>query len=340
MIKTITLCISILFIGIQSFSQKSNLIFFSEGGELFQVYLNGTLQNERPNNNLKIEDLPSSNYKARIVFADTAFRQTIKTIYLKEFTETTFNVRRKEETAVGNKFKSLGNSLSRDLNMKSAEKGPEELYVIRWFSDKALAVATENNVVVYQSTTPTTISTQQSSNANISTQATTTSTTVSTSTVAPTTYGDQVSVKANIAGMDFNMSVNDNMSDVESSSTVTTTQTVTTSGNVVIVDNTSATGCQPMSPSNFSSALNSVEAKDFEDTKKTMAKQIIDANCFSSSQIKQLLGVFDFEDSKLSIAKYAYDKTVDKNNYYQVNDAFQFDSSITDLNKYIAKKGK
>ena len=237
-------------------------------------------------------------------------------------------------------MKSLGNSLSRDLNMKQAENGPEELYVIRWFSDKALAVATENNVVVYQSTTPTNISTQQSSNANISTQATTTSTTVSTSTVAPTTYGDQVSVKANVAGMNIDMSVSDNTNNVESSSTVTTTQTVTTSGNTIVVDNIGSVDCQPMSPGNFSSAVNSVENKDFEDTKKTMAKQIIDGNCFYASQIKELLSVFDFEDSKLTIAKYAYDKTLDKNNYYQVNDAFQFDASITDLNKYIAKKAK
>ena len=307
------LCYILSFFSITSFSQKSNLILFSENGETFSVYLNGIIQNDRPNNNLKIEGLPSGNYKARVVFSDTALKQTIKTIYLKEYTETTFNVKRKEETAVGNKMKSLGNTISRDLNMKQAEKGQEELYVIKWFSDKALAVATENNVVVYQSTTPTTINTHESTNANVATQASTTSTTVTTTTSVPT-YGDQVSVKANVSGMNLDMSINDNTSYVESSSSVTTTQTISTSGNAAILSNERPVECQPMNPGNFSSALNSVEAKDFEDTKKVMAKQIIDANCFYASQIKQMLGVFDFEDSKLFIAKYAYDKAVDKNN--------------------------
>jgi hypothetical protein len=38
----------------------------------------------------------------------------------------------------------------------------------------------------------------------------------------------------------------------------------------------------------------------------------------------------------LTFAKEAHEKCVDKNNYFKVNDAFSFSSSVEDLNKSIA----
>ena len=123
--------------------------------------------------------------------------------------------------------------------------------------------------------------------------------------------------------------------------TTTTTHTVTTHGNVNIVNSGAViVDTTPMNQADFTVALNAIEEKDFEDTKKVYAKQIVDANYFASAQVKQLLDVLNFEDTKLEIAKYAYSKTVDQNNYYLVNDAFEFESSIESLNKYISKLSK
>jgi hypothetical protein len=47
------------------------------------------------------------------------------------------------------------------------------------------------------------------------------------------------------------------------------------------------------------------------------------------------MGLFSFEDSKLEWAEYAYGKTTDPNNYYQLNDGFTFSSSVDSLNEYI-----
>lgn len=314
------------------FSQNANVSFFSEDGEPFYVYLNGTLQNQNATNNIKIEDLPSNNYKAKIIFSDTTLHQSTKTIFLKGNTETVFNIKQKEETAVGNKMKSLGTSLSRDLNMKQPEKGPAELYAVKWFSERDLTV-TNQAVYQQQEVRP---STSTPIRVNESVRTTSTTTTTGTATMP----AEQVSVKANMMGMNLSMEVNDN-TNIQSSSTVTTTHSVTTYGNANFVNNGAVVvDCRPMSSGEFASAVNSVEAKDFEDTRKAMAKQIIDANCLYAAQVKQLLGAFSFEDAKLEIAKYAYSKTVDQNKYYQVNDAFDFESSIEDLNKYIAKQNK
>jgi hypothetical protein len=96
----------------------------------------------------------------------------------------------------------------------------------------------------------------------------------------------------------------------------------------------------PISSASFESAKNSIKSKPFEDSKMTVAKQIINANCFTASQVKDFMGLFTYEESKLEIAKFCYKKTVDRGNYYQVNDAFTYSSSIDDLNEYIQGSGE
>jgi len=90
-----------------------------------------------------------------------------------------------------------------------------------------------------------------------------------------------------------------------------------------------------MTDSEFSDVKKSIEAKSFEDSKITLAKQVGSSRCFTVDQVKGLMGLFSFEDSKLDIAKYAYERTFDIDNYYKVNDAFTFETSIDDLNGYI-----
>jgi len=46
------------------------------------------------------------------------------------------------------------------------------------------------------------------------------------------------------------------------------------------------------------------------------------------------MNTFSFEDTKLEFAKYAYERTYDIGNYYKLNDAFSFESSIEELNEY------
>jgi len=45
--------------------------------------------------------------------------------------------------------------------------------------------------------------------------------------------------------------------------------------------------------------------------------------------------LFAFEDSRLNFAKFAYAYTLDLGNFYKVNDAFTFETSVDELNRYI-----
>ncbi len=98
-----------------------------------------------------------------------------------------------------------------------------------------------------------------------------------------------------------------------------------------------AIGCRnPMANQSFQAALQTIKAKSFEDSKLTIAKQIANSNCLLSIQVKHILDIFSFEDDKLEFAKHAYHHTYDIGNYFQVNDAFDFESSIDELNEYIS----
>lgn len=162
-------------------------------------------------------------------------------------------------------------------------------------------------------------------------------------------------VGVNVNGMGVGMNVNINATDMGttsmSSSSTTTTTTTSTNGGVVTNGNMNTTGngqtyvlqgyngvygCPyPMSQSNFEQAKQSIKSKGFDESKLTIAKQIIGTNCLLCSQIKELMKLMSFEESKLDLAKFAWGYTLDRGNYYQLNDAFSFESSIEELDNYI-----
>lgn len=94
-------------------------------------------------------------------------------------------------------------------------------------------------------------------------------------------------------------------------------------------------GYRKMSDRDFSEFKKLISDRTFESTKLNMSKNVIDINYFSTEQVRELLGLFTFESSKLEIAKYVYKKTIDKKNYFRLYDMFTFESSVTVLDDFI-----
>jgi hypothetical protein len=90
-----------------------------------------------------------------------------------------------------------------------------------------------------------------------------------------------------------------------------------------------------MSDFDFNQAKENLRKEWFENTRVSTAKFIMDRNYFTSQQVKELLQLFTFENNKLDLAKYAYRKTMDRRNYYIVNDVFAFANSKDELARYI-----
>ena len=312
--EMITLCMT-LFSFLASNAQTSNAIFFTENGEQFNLVLNGILQNEKAETNVKLTGLNAPSYKVRILFTDKTLGYTDYNLNFMEMgAEVTFNIRK---------------------NSKGA-------YIVRYVSEVPLAQApppASGQTVIVYSATP---------------AAATSTTTTRQSTTSTTGSPDNVSINMGVNvdehGGGVNMNVSGMNGHVEGSSTTTTTTTYSTTtttndhdapsqpATVVYVDGYNGKiGCPvPMSRADFDSFKGSLTSKSFEDSKMTMAKQVLNSNCLTSSQVREVMGLFTYEQTKLDFAKYAYGHTYDIGNYFKVNDAFGYESSIDELNDYIS----
>jgi hypothetical protein len=158
-------------------------------------------------------------------------------------------------------------------------------------------------------------------------------------------------------GVNMNLGINMTGMDGAGTTTTTTTKTTTTTtysssstgggipDNRPPVNNTpppppsNSNGCvYPASSADMGNLKGSIQKQSFSDNKMNVAKTFLKNKCLSVSQIKDVMGLFSFEADKLSFAKLAYDRCVDKENYYMVSDAFSFSSSNDELTDYINSK--
>ena len=294
--KKILSLLVILLAAVAGKSQTSNLAFFTENGERFSVVLNGMLQNGIPETYIKVTDLPAPNYKLKIIFLDKRLGELNKTVFAEIDHEATYAVR----------------------------PGKKGRYVLRLMNSYPLMQAplpAPGQVVVgYQ---PNGVAP---------------GTNVTTTVINNTTINNNVNVSANGVGNNVNI-VNDNQG--AGSQDVTNK---TGGGHqhgydpklYVMPGYNGPYGCPwPMAEPDFIQAKQSIASKTFEDSKLTIAKQIVGSNCLQSSQVREIMLLFTYESSRLEFAKFAFPYTLDQGNYFKVNDAFTYESSIDELNNFL-----
>lgn len=343
----------ILLAVVGAFAQNNNMVVFSEGGERFTLILNGIRQNATPETNVKVTGLNAPNYKVKIIFESKALFDLDQNIYLQWGGESTSSNTEYTYSIVNKKGKYKIRPVSAAPINTGAPAAPNQTVVVYTTTDAVAPVSTNTTTTTTTTGTETTGATV-TTNVGGTTNESVTTTTTTTGTTTPT--GENISLGVNMNGMGVNMNVNINdgtgvagtqttttTTSTTYSSTVTTTGTgtTTTATPAPVATTTSTSGCvYGMSSSDFSSAKSSIQSKSFEDSKMTMAKQVIKNNCLTTAQVKEIMEIFSFEETKLDLAKYAYDRTVDPNNYYKLNDAFTFESSIEELDKYIESQKK
>lgn len=303
-----------MLLSINLFAQKADLIIFSEDGEKFKVYLNGMLQNQDFETNVKIQGLTQEFYSSRIVFEDNKNPEIKKNLAVKGGLEVTYRIKRIKSGALD----------------------------VRYFTEAPIGteVANPNIEVITYSESPSIESTDDDGGETVVTQTTTYQT-------SPTTTRTTEKVNMNVNMPGINLNVNLPAADMtinESSTTTVTTTTSSSSGarnNTTRNTNTTAAptvvgGCgASMTSAQFNTAKSSISSKPFEENKLQIAKQIISKNCMNTNQIKEVLSTFSFEESKLDFAKYAYKYCTNQNEYYVINDAFSFSDSIDQLDQFI-----
>jgi len=93
-----------------------------------------------------------------------------------------------------------------------------------------------------------------------------------------------------------------------------------------------------MDDASLQTLIQTMKNVSFEDKMLAVAKTALKNRALKTDQVHQLLQQFTFEQNKLEMAKFAYDKTIDKNNYYTLYNDFTFNNYSTQLDKYINSK--
>ncbi|WP_417856545.1 DUF4476 domain-containing protein [Xanthomarina gelatinilytica] len=294
------LYLMLLFVSTLSVSQESRLTIFSEDGEAFYLFLNSIRQNEEPVVNIAVDYLTNDYYDAKIVFANESINQ-IEKKYLMAV------------DADGNRGEFV-------YKIKNSNRG-RKLRFYSFTPFQSLMPPPEHVPVIHYNAVPL-------PPIQTITQTTTTTTTGN---------GDQINIGVGVNTNDTNVGVGIHVnSGITTTTTQTTTTTIGNSTDVVIVEETD---CYAMSPSDFNQALASIKSKSFSDSKLTLTKQVTKGNCLTSAQIAQITSLFDFEDTKLEYAKFAYSFCYNPENYWKVNNAFEFESTIEELHAYIESLG-
>jgi hypothetical protein len=312
--KTSLLFIALLIFN-SLFSQTSNLVFFNQDGNRFYVIINGVKMNNDAQTNVKITDLPQPYYKVKIIFDDKTLGEVDKNLNFNPGTETLFQIK----------------------------KNNKNEWTIRWQSevpiDQAAPASPGQTLIIYSAAG---VPDPAPNPAVINTASGTLSTTTTTTGTINPSGDNNVYMNVGVPGATMNVNISGN------ATTTTTTTTTGGNNNMVVPDNrqvysmpgyNGAVGCPwPMTDQDFAAAKQSIASKSFDDSRLTIAKQVIGSNCLLSRQVKELMQLFSFEATKLDFAKFAYGYTYDIGNYFLLNDAFGFESSIDDLNKYINSK--
>lgn len=111
--------------------------------------------------------------------------------------------------------------------------------------------------------------------------------------------------------------------------TVVATPTTAASTSVVIT---------AISSADFNDRLNAVKKAAFDKDKIVKIKQVYNEEYLTTNQVGELVKIFAFDDDKMSVAQWCYKRTIDKKNYYKVEDNFSFDRYKKQLGDWVGKQ--
>lgn len=96
---------------------------------------------------------------------------------------------------------------------------------------------------------------------------------------------------------------------------------------------------QQMGQNQFNNLFHTLQNESFDSGKLSILEPVLATNYFSSAQVLDLMSLFSFDSGKLKVAKMGYRNTIDKGNYFVVNNGFSFSSSKQKLSQYIQSQG-
>jgi len=320
----------LLGISLSATAQKGRFTLFSEDGDKFFLIVDGKRINPKADVRVEPTDLPGSRVMVKVIFEDSKKPSIVDAIYIKDF---------------DNKY----------VYAKYVIRKKKDKYVIRISDYEEQLNVNQEWVQTHEEEAP----------AKTTTTSTTKTTTKPTS---PANPGNQdvekvnismpgVSIKTNMGGIDMKVEEPE-----EEHTVVTTTRTTKTTRNGQVTTTKKTTGrptapnigpeveqapapapaastkAKPISATGYTSLINNIKRQGFDDSKVKIARLAFKNNAFSTKQITEIVKLVNFEQSRLDLAKAAYDNCTDKESFMDVSEAFNFSSSTEELTTFLEAK--
>jgi len=95
---------------------------------------------------------------------------------------------------------------------------------------------------------------------------------------------------------------------------------------------------QAMTEIDFNNFLNTIRKQSFEKDKDQQIRTYMKNVFLTTSQITQVIKLLTYDSSRLDIAKFLFNRCVNKQNYSEIANELQFSSSKTELNDYVKSR--
>ncbi|MEO1032006.1 MAG: DUF4476 domain-containing protein [Bacteroidota bacterium] len=276
-----------------------HLTVFSEDGDAFYLIINGEEMNDEPQTNIRVEELLNPHYNVKIIFKNESLKDISKNfLQIADLDGIMSDVTYKIKRNKNRKGK-MKLSFFSSIPVVQGFVAPANVYVRRFGHP-----APPNREVVVIREEP-----QQNTSVN---------------------------TNVNLPGVNVNVSINEPV----------VTETVIVEEQPYEeqpyeeqpYDTNGCTNAYAMSNQDFNSALTTVKNAGYDQTALQLARQISSSNCMSVNQIKRICELLSYEASKLEFAKFAYDNCTEPNNYFKVNDVFDYSDSKNTLSDYIQNR--
>ena len=90
----------------------------------------------------------------------------------------------------------------------------------------------------------------------------------------------------------------------------------------------------------INSVKDEVAAKNSDTQKMNVLKDELKGETYTTDQVSNIMGWFIFESSKVDFAEWAFPNTVDKGNFHNLDNQFQYKESQDNLDKFLQAQQK
>ncbi|RPD49225.1 DUF4476 domain-containing protein [Hymenobacter sediminis] len=90
-----------------------------------------------------------------------------------------------------------------------------------------------------------------------------------------------------------------------------------------------------MVPQDVDALLQTVQRQSFDDNKLAIIREALREVSLPADDARRLITTIAFDRNRIELAKYMYTRVADRQNFYRVYDALQYQSSIREVQQYI-----